>query len=173
MNPRPLRLRALDALTELISGISMANGFQFDLSGENQVVRGRIYVGDSEPLPMVSFIEPPLAIEPGRASPQNPNRNGEWDILVQGWVDDDPWHPCDKAYVLSAEVAMVLAREKKKPSGRPGSGLGPDFLGLGPIITDMRIGAPVVRPPDGTSTTACFYIVLTLQIVEDMTQPFS
>jgi hypothetical protein len=172
MTDRPLRLRALDYLTTLLATISPTNGFQSDLSGLGQVVRGRLNVGDNEPLPMVALNEPPLAIQPSESSEQNPNRVSDWDILVQGWVADDPAHPCDKAYILAAEVTQVLANEKKKPSGRAGTGLGPNFLNLGPAITKMRIGAPVVRPPDGTSTTACFYIVLTLIIVEDMTQPF-
>jgi hypothetical protein len=172
MTDDPLRLKILKAISAKIATITPGNGFVDDLSGDGSVVRGRLFIGDDEPLPMVALNEPPMAIEQARGAPQNPNSTGEWDILIQGWVEDDPPNLSDKAYVLEAQVRQVLASEMKKPSGRPGSGNGPDFFGFGPIIITMRIGAPVVRAPDGTSRTACFYLMLTLQIVEDMTKPF-
>jgi hypothetical protein len=168
----PLRLEILTALTALVETISPINGYINDLSIAGSVVRGRLLIGDSEVLPMVAFNEPPMAIEPLPAASQNPSRDTSWDILIQGWIDDDPAHPCDAAYVLAAEVGQIIALEKTKPSGRPGQGNGPNFFGFGPKIIDLRIGAPVVRPPDTTSKTACFYQMLTLQIVEDMTKPF-
>lgn len=172
--PRPFRLQVLDRLTDLIRTVTPANGFFYDLSAEEAVVRGRLFIGDDEPVPMVALNEPPLAIEQIRSAPQNPNSAGDWDILIQGWAKTSLGENggTDNAYVLAAEVRQVLASEKKKPSGRPGSGSGPDFLGFGPKILDMRVGAPVVRPPDETSAKACFYLILTLQISEDMTKPF-
>lgn len=172
--PRPFRLQVLDALTALIRQVSPANDFHHDLSAEETVVRGRLFIGDDEPVPMVAINEPPLAIERVRGAPRNPNDTGEWDILIQGWAKNslNDYSGTDNAYILAAEVRQVLASEKTKASGRPGSGLGNNLLGFGTRISDMRIGAPVVRPPDETSAKACFYIVLTLQISEDMTKPF-
>jgi len=173
--PRPFRLQILYKLTEIIRTVSPTNGFYNDLSSEEAVVRGRIFIGDDEPVPMVAINEPPMAIEHLKTSPQNPSRSGDWDILIQGWANTsvDAYSGTDYAYALAAEVQQALASEKVKPTGRPGSGLGPNLLGFGPRISDMRIGAPVVRPPDETSAKACFYMILTLQISEDITKPFS
>lgn len=172
MSERPFRLLALDALTDLIHTVTPANGFQNDLSADECVVRGRLFIGDTEPVPMVALNEPPLAIEGIKSAPQNPKWFGDWDILIQGWAENGEIHQTDNAYILAAEVRQALASELVKPSGRPGSGQGPNFLGFGPKITAMRIGAPVVRPPDATSAKSCFYLILTLQISEDMTKPF-
>ena len=171
-SPRPYRLQVLDNLTALIQGVTPANGYVNDLSSEESVVRGRLFLGDDEPVPMVALNEPPMAIEQIKASARNPNSAGDWDILVQGWAVTDDLNQTDNAYILAAEVRQRLALEKKKPSGRPGTGNGPDLLGMGPSIIDMRVGAPVVRPPDETSAKSCFYMILTLQISEDMTKPF-
>ena len=169
---RPFRLKVLDKLTALISSIKPVNGFQHDLSIEGRVVRGRLFIGDDEDVPMVAINEPPSVIEQMKSAPQNPTSGGDWDILIQGWVANDARYPCDDAYVLAAEVRQVIALERFKPSGRPGSGHGPDFLGFGPVISEMNVGATVVRPPDDTSSKACFYMILTLKITEDMTKPF-
>lgn len=170
--PRPFRLKVLDKLTDLIKTITPANGYFNDMSVPDSVVRGRVFIGDNEPCPMVSLIEPPAAIEGIRTQSDNPSRFGEWDILVQGWVPDDRRNPTDRAYTLAFEVVKVLAAEKKKPV-RPGTGGQRDYLGFAGKIQDMRIGAPVIRPPDETSAKACFYLLLTLQIAEDMSDPFS
>lgn len=169
----PIRLRVQEKLSEVLGSISPENGYVSDLSGEGQVVRGRLFLGDDEPVPMVSIVEPPLAIEQIRSAPRNTARAGDWDILIQGWVRADELNPTDPAYILSSEVCQALARQTTLPSGRPGSGIGPNLLGLGPKITEMHIGAPVVRPPDHESRHAQFYLLLTLKISEDMANPFS
>lgn len=172
MSTTPFRLQILERLTDLLHTVTPANGYQNDLSDDDCVARGRLVIGENEPVPMLALNEPPLAIEQIKAAPQNPNASGDWDILIQGWTEPGELHHTDKAYVLAAEVRKALALEKKKPTGRPGSGHSTDFLGFGSKIEDMRVGAPVVRPPDETSAKACFYLILTLKIVEDMTKPF-
>jgi hypothetical protein len=170
MTDVPLRLRILQAISELLASISPANGYVSDLSGPGQVVRGRLLIGAREILPMVSLIEPPLAIEPERAAIDNPFSHGDWDILVQGWVADDKENPTDPAYVLAADVRKALVLEKLKPPP-PGTRTA-DILGMDGAVVDFRLGAPVVRPPDEISAKACFYLLVTLNIAEDMTAPF-
>lgn len=169
----PFRLQVLKAICERIRTISPGDGFQNDLSGSDRVVRGRLFIGDDEPLPMVAVNEPPPVIAQMKMRPRAPVSGGEWDILIQGWAEDDAINPCDPAYVLSAEVRMVLARELTRPSGRPAANRGHDYFGFGARIDELQIGAPVVRPPDNTSRTACFYLLLTMKIVEDMSAPFN
>ena len=169
--PRPFRLLVLDALTAQIKKVSPANGYHFDVA--EAVFRGRVWFGDDDPLPMVSILEPPLAIEQLRSQADNTGSEGDWDLLLQGWVPDDKSNPTDPAYAFVAEVIKSLAEAKTQKNGRTsdifglGAGLGRNFG-----IENMTIGAPVVRPADEVSARACFYLPVTFKIAEDMTNPF-
>jgi len=172
---KPFRLRILIALTDLLRAITPANGFQFDLSttsdGDKRVVRGRLFLGDSEPPYMISLIEPPSAVEPRpNTGPDNVKRATEWDILIQGWARDaGPNEECDLAYALVADVHKALAAEMVKTrTGRPGA---TNILGFGDKITKLTIGTPVVRPSEEVSGYGQFFTILTMQIVEDMADP--
>lgn len=170
----PLRLEILRTLTDALKEIHPDNGYEFDLrddaEGRARVVRGRIMIGNDEPLPMVSLVEPPMAIEPisTRRQPDNTKRVGDWELIVQGWAQDDPENPTDVAYQLEAEVRRRLALEKNRPGARPGSLVGHNFFGLGNKVLNFTIGTPVVRPNEHISEQAVFYLVLTLEIAEDM-----
>ena len=176
IDPKPLRLRILIALTELLRGVTTTSGYQFDLSddqdGEKRVVRGRLFLGDSEPAYMVSIIEPPSAVEAIlNRGPDNTARAGEWDILIQGWArDDEDNEECDLAYALAADVHKALGAELKRTrTGRPGA---PDILGFAGKVESMKIGTPVIRPSEEVSGYGVFYTILTLKIVEDIADPF-
>ena len=82
---------------------------------------------------------------------------------------DDKDNPCDPAYVLAALVRQAIAQEKTKNHGRPGAR---NYLGEGARVQNIRIGSPVVRPAEFPSTNACFYLLITLEIVEDTLNPF-
>ncbi len=169
----PFRVKVIDNIAACIQAITPANGYINDLSSGEALAIGRLFLGDDEPVPMVAINEPPMAIEQSKAAPQNPNSFGDWDFLIQGWAENGPENFVTRnAYILVAEVRQHLALQKKRPDGRPGMGNGPNLLGMGPSISDLRIGAPVVRPPDAESAKSCFYLMLTLQISEDMTKPF-
>ena len=173
---KPFRLRILIALTELLRGVTTTSGYQFDLSndqdGEKRVVRGRLFLGDSEPAYMVSIIEPPSAVEAIlNRGPDNTTRAGEWDILIQGWArDDEDNEECDLAYALAADVHKALGAELKRTrTGRPGA---PDILGFAGKVESMKIGTPVIRPTEEVGPYGVFYTILTLKIVEDIADPF-
>lgn len=176
---KPFRLQILVALTELLRGITPANGYHFDLSttddGEKRVVRGRQYIGDSEAAYLVSLLEPPSAVEAilNRGA-DNTARAGEWDIIVQGWARDNDadfeTEECDLAYVLAADVHKALASTiKRTRTGRPGA---PNILGFGGKVESIKIGTPVIRPTEEVSGYGVFYTILTLKIVEDIADPF-
>lgn len=171
----PFRLRVLKALCGVIEGVTPANGFSHDLSRYEdeggtlrpRVFRGRDLFGTGDPIPMVSILEHPRALEPAQGGGGAPVSTGGWDLLVQGFVQDDPDNPTDPAHVLAAEVISVLAAERARRN---------DLLGLGfrmPCVTEIEIGSPVVRPADATiSTQAFFVLTVTLTLVEDMGRPF-
>ncbi len=173
--PVPFRLLVLQKLTEKLQAITPAHGYHFDLT--SAVFRGRTWFSDDDPLPMISLLEPPFAIDQNRTQADNTDRTGDWEILIQGWVEDDSANPTDPAYVLAAEVIKALADSKKEiRTGTRTSdifGLGAGFGDRDNAITALDIGAPVVRPADDVSARACFYLLVTFKIAEDMSAPFS
>lgn len=182
----PFRLRVLKALTAQIKTVTPGRtylnpetgedvGFLHDLSDYEEhgvtrarVFRGRELFGTTDPLPMVSVLEHPNALDALLAPDHDSQSVGDWDLLVQGFVTDDTENPTDPAHILAAEVIAVIAETAKRPH---------DILGLGyrmPAVTKLAIGKPVVRPADGVnSDQAFFWLTLTLTLAEDVEKPFA
>lgn len=176
MAERPLRLRVQDALTEVIRGVVRTTGpYQYDLA--EAVFRGRLIFGPQDPEYMVSVLEPPLPPDPALWTHDTGDTHGDWDLMIQGFVLDDPEHPTDPAHFLMADVKAALVAAKRNPemilAGNPDHELTPH----GPsVVTDLRIGAGVVRPgggEEGISDKAFFYLALKLSIAEDLEEPFA
>jgi hypothetical protein len=172
-NP-PFRLRILKSLAELLQTITPDNGFQCDLSdddeGRKRVVRGRNRLGDDDPDTIVSILEPPTTIEQIRSPNGADARSGEWEILIQGWMKNEfePGHQdCDLVYFLADEVQKVLFTETRRGATQRNKDC--DFLGMGGKVYEMSVGAPVVRPTEEISGYGVFYLILRLKIVEDTT----
>ena len=172
----PFRLRVLKALTDHLKGITPSNGYNSDLSDFTsedgfqsvRVYRGRDSYGESDQLPFVSILEDFRPDEQKLGGNGQTSGTGEWRLLIQGFVKDDPVNPTDNAYVVAADVikALVLAREQRY-----------DILSMGsvmPCVTDLTFKQPVVRPADGeVSSTAFFFITLNLKLVENLKNPFA
>lgn len=174
----PFRLRVLKALTERLKDITPANGFNSDLSDftaadgltSARVIRGRDSFGDSDELPFVSILEDFRPDDQKQGGPETTGGVGvgEWRLLIQGFVKDDPENPTDPAYVLSADVLRALVLLKKDRY---------NMLGFGskqPCVTSLNFKQPVVRPADGeVSSTSFFFITLTLGLAENLENPFA
>lgn len=166
----PLRLKVMKALTAALQQITPANGYTFDLS--EAVFRGRLMYGDDDPLPMVSILEPPVAPDQLPQPVDGAVSNGDWDILIQGFVEDDPDNPTDPAHVLMAEVKKCLAAVKAGPeTTRRATGVSIPTLGL-TQITKLQVGAGTVRPADEVSAKAYFWLNLVFALAEDLTNPY-
>lgn len=168
MATEPLRLRILKKLTTILEGAT----FEYPYSGgtvntalTGKVFRGRVIFGDSDPLPMLSILEVPIPLDQVPSPPDSPYSTGRWELLVQGFVEDDPENPTDPSHWLMAETKRVLAEERKKNR---------DFklFDMGKKVKNMWIGAGVVRPPDEISAKAYFWLNVTLELVEDLADPF-
>lgn len=171
----PFRLRVLKAMTETIKTVTPANGYTHDLSdyaddGGTQrprVFRGRDKFGLSDPLPLVSVLEHPRALDNLMGSEGTSVSTGDWELIVQGFVEDDPENPTDPAHILAAEVIKAIIGARKKFNN----------LGLGsrmPCVDDIEIGSYVVRPADDViSASAFFYMIVNLRLVEDLADPFA
>lgn len=167
-----LRLRILRTLAAWLEGV---DGTAFGLIDEadaalstmvDRVKRGRIEYGSDDPIPMLSILEVPIPLDTIVPPPDSEYSKGAWELLIQGFARDDPDNPTDPAHVLMAAVKKRLAQAKMQNYNSDG------IWGMGNHVIDMRIGAGVVRPPDEISAKAYFWLNLTLDITENLDQPF-
>lgn len=172
----PFRLRVLRAITDMLKTITPANGYVSDLSdfvnddGATiaRVYRGRTRFGFGDPRPMVSVLEHPRALEQLHGTEGSTSRTGGWDLLIQGFVQDDPDHPTDPGHILVADVIKAFAAEMEKTDNLFG------FGNLKPCVSKIEIGGQVVRPEDeDLSDIAYFFLTVTLTLVEDLKNPFA
>jgi len=155
-------------MTDLLKQISVLNGYQTDLAG--RVYRGRGVYGDETTIPALSILEAPIPLDQIPSAKDNQNLAGQWELVVQGWVVDDRNNPTDPAHILLADVKKCLALERKKVNwDKPEDGI----FGLGRSVTGMYIGAGVVRPPEEISAKAYFWLTITLDMAEDMSEPYT
>ena len=167
MATEPLRLRILKAMTVALKEISPANGFATNVQGN--VFRGRVIFGENDPIPLLSILEVPIPLDQTPAPTDSEFSSGGWEIMVQGFVTDDPENPTDPAHLFMADVKKRLAQERRKALAMKSE---EGIFGLGNFVTGMRIGAGVVRPPDEISAVAYFWLTVTLDIVEDLSDPY-
>lgn len=155
------RLAILKAMTTHLKGVTVANGFQHDL--DSSIYRGRASFGSSDKIPMVSILEY-LRQDLREDRPSNSNTVKEdWQLLLQGWAEDDRQNPTDPVHLLLADVKKSLAmiRDDKNPAYR-----------LGGLIVDLKTDGGIVRPPDENSNKAQFYLRVTLAFVEYTDDPY-
>jgi hypothetical protein len=175
-------------LTAVLKAITPANGYNNDLSDftdlatgdpTQRVFRGRNIFGADDPLPCLSILENPHAEDSLREEPRGGGgiARGPWELLIQGFAQDDAQNPSDPAHWLMADVKLALAREraKLKKTAMPATmgGAGYDLFGMGTVVEDMKIGGGVVRPPDDVSAKAFFWLILSLTMAEDTGNPFA
>lgn len=159
----PTRLRLLKNLTAVLEGITPANGYVHDLTGK--VFRGRTMFSTDDPIPMVAILEAIEQQQPARIEQRGPVTTGPWELLIQGFADDDKDNPTDPAHVLMADVKKALGRHKKNSKG--------NLLGFGNKVTDMTFSPGVVRPPDERSSHCYFWLKLSVNLVEDVSEPYA
>lgn len=171
--PDPLRLKVLKAITASMLEITIGNEYYFDLGPvttgpeqwpDGKVFRGRVKYGEGDPLPMLSILEAPIPKEPMKSLGANSVGGADWELLIQGFVEDDPKHPTDPGHLFMAEVKRRLAYEKNRDRGRNCFGI--------PEIADMTIGQGAVRPADDPQEKAFFWLTLTLKLAESWEKPY-
>lgn len=169
----PFRLRVMKALTATLEGINPTRTFTdetgaqkpYDFDMRGKVFRGRLKYGAKDPIPMISILEAPIPQEPNVARGENTKSTGPWEILIQGFVDDDPVNPTDPAHLLMAAVKTVLVEEKRRDRGN-------NMFNLSNRVFEMHVGQGSVRPSDEVNDRAFFWLVLSLRVSEDLEKPY-
>lgn len=169
---KPFRARIMLALEAVLEEITIADGYSKDMTGA--VLWGRVRYDENDPLPMISLLEPPVPPDWSNAAGSKVVGDGNWPLLVQGFVKDDYERPTEEAYFLAADAKRRLALEKFRDRGQDILGMGPrNNNGSGNAVLDMFIGSEVIRPSDEQSSKAFFWLPLTLKITENHLQPYS
>jgi hypothetical protein len=170
------RLEVLERLSALLSGITVANGYDHDLA--DSVFRGRTVFGEEDPIPMLSVLES-TKVDGGIATGANEEmRKGVWPLIVQGWVANDAANPTDSAYGLMADVEARLGRVLMQNTRGDGQYpehymLGTGNNGKGYLVTNIAFGPGVVSPPrEQISTNAFFFLPVYLTLAEKLGQPY-
>jgi hypothetical protein len=149
-----------------MADITVANGYKTTLT--DSVFRGRALFGEGDPIPMVSILEVPIPVD--QQSVSGSESKGDWELMIQGFANEDRENPTDPAHIMLADVKMLLGLEKKNENwDNPEEGI----FGLGGIVDKLYIGTGVVRPADEISAKAYFWLTVTLGIVEDLADPYN
>lgn len=160
----PFRLKVLKALTAALEEITPANGYTYDLSGK--VFRGRDIFGQDDEPPFIAILE---SIEQDENIPSpaaGGTIKGPWTLQIQGFVPDDRDNPTDPAHVMMAEVKKRLIEERVRERQC-------NILGMQGRVVEMRISQGVVRPADEISSSAYFWLRMTLVLVENLLDPYA
>ena len=176
-DPLPFRLRVQKSLTAALQQITPANGFYSDMAdftndrgkSQERVYRGRTLFGEDDPLPMLSILEEPIAPETDLAPTAGTSGVGSYDLMVQGFVDDDKKNPTDPAHMLMADVKQRLIALKQDEN------LSDRVFRFGPkanTVVGVSFGGGVVRPADEVSAVAYFWLRVSFELAEDHLNPF-
>lgn len=177
---KPFRLRVQEALGAALEAIvptipeHFVGGQQEDdwpATMAGRVFRGRIIFSDTDPLPMLSILEEPIATETDLEPESGAGGTTTYRLIVQGFVPDDGVNPTDPAQYLIADVRNKLAEMKLQERDDRGVFL---FGEKAPKIDRLNWGSGVVRPPDdGVSSKAYFWLKIALTLVEDYDDSFA
>ena len=161
----PKRLRVLKAISAVLQQVTVADGYQHDLSLAGRVARGRLMFGDNSPTPMVAVNEP---LNPDREAKRADARGTlaaeRWSLLVQGWAADDDANPTDPAHLLMADVKKALATINVE---------GHANYRLGGLVGKITLEPGTVRPPEReVSDKAFFWLHAIVELVENTLDPY-
>lgn len=176
MTSEPFRLRFMIALTGALEEIDSSDGYVNDMDGK--VFRGRRLYGSGDPLPMLSLIEDTKLFERLNGPDGLAVGVGDWRVIVQGFVEDDPQNPSDPAYRLASDTVRRLAEIRQAHAEAQRTQNGVSMLGIGSkaegnMVTDMTIGSPVLLLADEVSDKAGFGLPIVFKTVENLTNPLA
>lgn len=164
------RLIILKRLTEVLQGITIANGYQHDLA--DKVYRGRtMFDPQNDPVPLVTLFERgDVEEQSNNLSERNLERQEDWGLVLQGFVEADKDNPTDPAYPLMADCKKCLATV-----GREGHA---NYQLKNEVYTNRLISSIdlsrglVLTPQKNSPGHVQFILFFTVDIVEDVSNPY-
>ena len=167
------RLEILQALTSHLEAATYDPGGDDETLLTDRVFRGRTVFGEEVTAPFLVILERPRQILPQVGGGEGTRRKDEWQLLLQGFADDDRANPLDPAYQLLAAVELQLARLVSQKDNGGGPEHPTEYL-LGRRVAGVTFEQAIVRPPDNdVSDTAYFYLPVTIRVATNMESPYS
>lgn len=174
----PTRLLVLKRLKALFTDTPLVIQDQsVDMTG--CVESGRSLLGEEsvglKELPYISILENPRPDIGYFAGADEEARKDMWTLLVQAVCEDDPVNPMDNAYWLYAAVEERLGKVLSAERSASGTIKNPETHLFGGLITQMEIGAPVIRPAENkaSSSRAIVFLPLRVGIATVMGKPYT
>lgn len=165
-----MRLTALlERINPLETNTALDAPFAMDL--RRKVFRGRMTLGTEVTMPAVALLESPSPFDAQYGGAEDVMKAEGWRILVQGFAADDKDNPLDPAYELKAALEVQLSRVIAVDKGQ-GKPVFPEDHMLGNLISGLKIGQGVARPPEGTTQYVCCYLPLIVQLQTNATNPY-
>lgn len=159
------RLAVIKTLTELLQGITPANGFVSDLS--TAVFRGITVFSNTDPLPMVCVVENPEPKSETTWVGDRTRYKHKFELYIQGFADAGQTatthNSPDAAYDLMAEVQKQLALIVT-----PGN----EFYRLRNLIVSFEVTPGTVRQDEGTGTHPMFLMLARIEVAENFADPY-
>lgn len=158
------RLDIVIKMTELLEGITPANGFVNDLTGK--VYRGRWNFGtEVNQVTFISLVEAADQFEPNHTTDARERRS---ELKLQVWGVTGSFantkHPSDEAYILLADTLKRLSEVNNPTSSY--------YFMNNLLAAPMRLDTGVVRAPeDGLCRTPFFVANIALPYVENLQNP--
>ena len=165
----PFRLRVQKLLTVALRQITPDNGFFCNLSKPSQIGRGRTVYSDNDPLPMVAILEEPFAFDQDLAPSVGFTKDEPYELILQGFVPDEPDHPTDMAHYLMADVKRRLSALKVDEDFKTGRIF--RFGTAHNVVVSVTWDGGVVRPADERTVVAHFWLRLAFGISSDDQNP--
>ena len=163
----PFRLLVQIALTNAFQQITPANDFTYDMS--EKVYRGRNVFGQQTKPPYIAILERNLQPDHFITPIKDAKGYTDYQLIIQGFLPDDKDCPTDIGHVLMGDVKMRLAMLKFDETN-------PDklfrFGNRGNHAEKITWDGGVVRPPEELNPCVCFYLRVSLKLIEDDMIPF-
>lgn len=176
--PDSKRLAVLKALSTHLADRLKGNA-PYTVDIHKRVYRGAGYLDDEMSHPVLSIVEDPDADRYPAQAGKSADTGGavqkdDWQLLVIGRIVKGQSFETelDPGYEFMAQVKMCLSEIKQKFDPASGALINPQAL-LGGLISDIMLEPGTVRPPaEQQSRYAYFWLRVTLNMVENLNDPY-
>lgn len=158
------RLVIQKAITQQLETITVANGYQHDMSG--RVFRGRSDFGSETTWPFIGIFEVRPDDNVNRAD--SSVQKDLWVLGIQGVIKSDTKHPTDPAQNLLADIRKAIGQVLK-----PDTPVNRNPLHMfGDLVVDMTVDGGVTFNPEELQGAAVCVLKVSIDLTEDLENPY-